>query len=57
MDDELLPTASCPLSSRLVVRNFHGEDINWPLGGPHSLPEIVVVRQSALADIFILDWI
>ena len=59
MDDELLPRRvdHSPLVGDLVVRNFHGEDINWPLGGLHSLPEIVVVRQSDLADMFICNWI
>lgn len=63
MDDELLPrrVVHSPFVGDLVVRNFHGEDIyqlaiGWTI---NSLPEIVfvVVRQSDLADMFILDWI
>ena len=36
MTDELLPrrVVHSPFVGDLVVRNFHGEDINWPLGGP-----------------------
>lgn len=62
MDDELLPrrVVHSPFVGDLVVRNFHGEDINWPLGGPlirFQKIVFVVVRQSDLADMFILDWI